>query len=343
MPSQATLQDVANKSGVHRTTVSLALRDHPRIPPTTRERIKAVAARLGYRINPLVSALMQTRRTGRADRHVTLAYVTNYPTRYGWRPNHHDRPDFFPGAAERARQRGYKLEDFWLAEPGMTPARFCRILSSRGINGLLIGRLPPGQRSLELEWNHFSCVALGLTLCSPILHHVTENHFDTVSQAMLRCHERGYRRVGFVYSDSNDSPSVGDRWLGAFLLHQSRCSRACRIPVCPGEPTDETTFGRWFNRHRPDGIIANHARPVLPWLDRLQVEVPRNLGLVDLDNHSSLDCAGVRYDPQEVGALAVDMLVGMLHRNETGIPQNNQHEVLLTGVWHDGQTLPPRI
>jgi hypothetical protein len=91
MPAHATLQDVATRTGVHRTTVSLALRDHPRIPAETRARVRAAAEALGYRINPLVSALMQSRRTGRAVKHVTLAYVTNYPTRYGWRPPHHDR------------------------------------------------------------------------------------------------------------------------------------------------------------------------------------------------------------------------------------------------------------
>ena len=32
MPRPATLQDVADRARVHRSTVALALRDHPRIP-----------------------------------------------------------------------------------------------------------------------------------------------------------------------------------------------------------------------------------------------------------------------------------------------------------------------
>ncbi|HWA25872.1 MAG TPA: LacI family DNA-binding transcriptional regulator [Lacunisphaera sp.] len=342
MPDKVTLQDVADQTGVHRTTVSLALRDHPRIPPETRERVKAAAARLGYQINPLVAALMQSRRLGRPVKHVTLAYVTNYPTRYGWKPLHHDRPDFFPGAAKRARELGYNLEDFWLAEPGMTPARFCDILLARNIHGLIIGRLPPGQNSLELQWNRFSCVALGMTLRSPVLHHVTENHFDTVWQAMQRCLERGYRRVGFVFSEANDSPRVGERWLGAYLLQQRAFRARDRLPACAPIPTSETEFVRWFKRCRPDALIATHARPVLDWLKRLGASVPRDVGIVDLEDHPQLSCAGVRYDPAIIGALAVEMLVGLLHRNETGVPATNQHEVLLTGEWREGRTLPPR-
>jgi LacI family transcriptional regulator len=342
MPQKATLQDVAIQAGVHRTTVSLALRDHPRIPLETRERVKAAAARLGYQINPLVAALMQSRRLGRTVKHVTLAYVTNYPTRYGWKPVNHDRPDFFPGAVARARELGYKLEDFWLAEPGMTPDRFCDILAARNIHGLIIGRLPPDQYSLALDWNRFSCVALGMTLRSPVLHHVTENHYETVWQGMQRCLDRGYRRVGFVFSEANDSPRVGDRWLGAYLRQQMSFPAKDRLAPCPQIPASQRAFAQWFKRNRPDALIATHARPVIGWLKQMGLSVPRDVGLIDLEDHPQLDCAGVRYDPTTIGALAVEMLIGLLHRNETGVPAANQHEVLLTGQWCDGRTLPSR-
>ena len=340
--SKVTLADVARSARVHRTTVSLSLRDHPRIPPATRERVKAIAARLGYRINPLVSAPMQSRRSGKAVKHATLAYVTNYPTRDGWRPEHYDRPDFFPGAAERAQDFGYKLEPFWLAEPGMTPHRFCDMLTTRGINGLIIGRLPPGQHALELEWERFSCVALGMTLRSPLLHHVTEHHFDTVWQAMERCRERGYRRVGFLFSDGNDSPRVGERWLGAYLTQQLQYPVTRRLPVCPKVPTDEATFRAWFLRHRPDALLVNNPRLLLGWLENLGQRVPDDVGMVALEHRRELECTGMYYDPAKIGGLAVEMLVGLMHRNETGIPAV-KHEVLLNGEWRENCMLPPRL
>jgi LacI family transcriptional regulator len=341
MPIKATLQDVADRAGVHRSTVALALRDHPRISEPVRRRVQALAARLGYRVNPLVSALMQSRRTGRKVRHLTLAYVTNYPTRYGWKPEFHDRPDFFPGAVERAKDFGYRLEHFWLAEPGMTPARFCDILTVRGIHGLIIGRLPPGQSALELVWERFSCVAVGMTLRTPLLHHVAENHFETAWLAMQQCLERGYRRVGFVFSDANDSPRVGDRWLSAYAGQQLKFPPDDRLPPCPAVPADEAGFATWFRRLRPDALLVSHAAPVLAWLRRLGRQVPRDVGLVELDHRIELDCAGVHYDPAKVGALAVEMLIGLMHRNETGLPEA-QHEILLSGVWHEGRTLPRR-
>jgi LacI family transcriptional regulator len=339
MTPKATLQDVAKAAGVHRSTVSLALRDHPRISLPVRRRIQAIAKRLGYSINPLVAALMQSRRSGAPVKHLTIAYVTNYPTRFGWRPPHHDRPDFFPGAAQRAKDFGYKLEDFWLAAPGMTPKRFCDILSNRRIHGLIIGRLPPGQHQLDLLWERFSCVALGMTLRSPLLHHVTENHFNAAWRSVQECLDRGYKRIGFVYSEADDSPRVGDRWLSAYLGQQSKLPAENRLPVCPQVPATAESFQEWFRATRPDALLVTHARPVLKWLKQMRLRVPDDVGLVDLaSDHPELGCAGVYHDPAVIGRVGVEMLIGLMHRNETGVPVH-QHEVLLNGEWRPGVTL----
>lgn len=342
MPANATLQDVADRARVHRSTVALALRDNSRISLETRQRVQAIAQELGYKLNPLVAALMQTRRTGHAVKHVTLAYVTNYPTRFGWRPEHHDRPDFFPGAEKRAQDFGYKVEHFWLREPGMNSHRFCEILRNRGIHGLIIGRLPPGETALELEWARFSCVALGLTLHSPRLHHIAENHFESAALALQTCLDRGYRRIGFVFSEANDSPHVGERWFSAYAGVQLRLRPQDRISHCPGEPATQTGFARWFKAERPDVLLVSHPRPVLKWLANLGCSVPRDVGVVNLaGDHPELDCAGVYCDATKIGALGVEMLIGLMHRNEVGVP-NFRHEVLLTGDWREGKTLPTR-
>ena len=49
---------IAAKAGLSGAAVSLALRDHPSIPPATRTRIKRLADQLGYRVDPNVSRLM---------------------------------------------------------------------------------------------------------------------------------------------------------------------------------------------------------------------------------------------------------------------------------------------
>lgn len=338
MSQPATLQDVADKAGVHRSTVSLALRNNSRISEDVRARVQRIARDLGYRSNPLVTALMRSRRNHTEAKHVVLAYVTAYPTRYGWRPPHHDRPDYFPGAAARAEELGYKLEDFWLAEPGMTPARFAQILINRGINGLLIGRLPPGLSEIHLPWENFSAVALGLTLTRPDLNRVSEDAFASATEAMHRCFDLGHRRIGLVMSEPDDSPNMGDRWLGAYLRLQLRLAPENRIPICEYRPPSEfgAHFIKWFEKYRPDAVLATHADPIFGLLAAGGRTLPNGVKLYLLVNDKlHQGHSGMHLDPGIIGSLAVDMVVGMLHRGETGLPAD-PHHVLVPGRWVAG-------
>ena len=48
--------------------------------------------------------------------------------------------------------------------------------------------------------------------------------------------------------------------------------------------------------------------------------------------------SGIDEQPELVGAAAVDVVVGMIHRNEFGVPINARH-ILILGNWHEGRTL----
>ena len=62
MSSRVTMRDVARALGVDPSTVSLALRAHPKIPAETRERIRRAAEKLGYTPDPMLGALASYRR-----------------------------------------------------------------------------------------------------------------------------------------------------------------------------------------------------------------------------------------------------------------------------------------
>src|SRR4051794_8013672 len=85
-PNRVTLRDIARKAGVHFSTVSLALRDHPRIPAETRERLRQLARKLGYVADPLLASLSSYRSKRRGEQfRSSLAWITNYPTAHGWK------------------------------------------------------------------------------------------------------------------------------------------------------------------------------------------------------------------------------------------------------------------
>ena len=340
---EISMQAVANLAGVHRTTVSLVLRRHPRISVATRNRVMDAVNKLGYRINPLISALMQAHRRMRPLTNVSkIAWVTAWPTRYGWRPPENSIPDFMPGAVARAEELGYKIDHFWLAEPGMTPRRMSRILYARNITGVVLGRLPPGLSRIELQSDDFAMVSIGVSLESPRISHVAENHFHSCKLAVQTCLARGYRRIGLALPHRLYE-RVQEKFLGAFLVEQSRLPTARQIPPMITEAPDERIFRRWMKRHAPDVVICPNVAVVLPWMNRLGHRVPQDVGLAGLAVEQRDGAhAGIWCDPAIIGSMAVELVVSALQRNERGLPAHEQ-EILYRPNWVEGRTirLPP--
>lgn len=338
---EITLEDVARAAGVHKATAGRALNRDPRITAETRARVEAAAEELGYKVNHLLAAWMSTRRRRVAVESAVIAYVTGHPTRYGWRPPTSDLPDFFPGARARAEAAGFKLEDFWTREKSMSPDRFVRILRARNIVGVLIGRMPGCDTTLlEYDWSGLSVIALGVSLAAPIFHRVRENHFHTASLAASQCRARGFRRIGLAFDRVDDVGRMNDMWVGGFLSEQVKWPAGVEhIPPLLSRTASAEEFLAWYREHRPEVIIVSQAHPVRTWLAAAGLRVPRDVGLVDLRCYDPTSgVTGVHCEFSETGKVGVDMLIGLLHRQERGIPTRPQ-EVLLQGDWIEGSTL----
>jgi LacI family transcriptional regulator len=333
------MSDVARHAGVHPATVSRALRDDPRISPAQRAKVKRAAQKLGYRTNPLVAALMSARgaRHG-SDYRATLACITKYP------PERTAvfRRDFgllIAGARERALSHGYRIEEFNVQ--ALPPKRATEILLNRGVHGLLIAPLHSVHDPVVLDWEHFSTVAIGYSLSDVAVSRVAHNHFTAFTLAAQHCRAAGLRRIGLVLP-RRVHEKVQKRWLAAALLEQSEQRAADRVPPLLLDEASEKEFAGWFRRHRPEVVIALHIPVVLGWLKQLGCNVPRDVSLVSLDRRpADRDIAGISQDYASCGASAVDMLIGMIHRNERGLP-GKPLTALSDGEWVEGGTLRMR-
>lgn len=341
MPPRLSLRDLAAQIGVSHTTVSLALRNSPRITPVVRKQVQKAARQAGYHADPTVSILMARLRTIRTTAvRETLGFITAWPTRNGWRdaPNH---VRFFDGAARRARAAGYVIEEFWMKEAGMTSQRMSRILRARGIRGLVLCSLPNVGGSLALEWKHFACVAKGLTVQHPRVHRVVSSHYEDMHLVLEQLARRKYHRVGLVLGEAL-SARVDRAWLASYLLHQNDVPKSDRVPpLITRTPAEEKEFCRWFSKNRPEAILYSE-QPVRAWIDSLGVSVPGNVGLVKLDwSPSMAPLAGVDSDPEMLGEAAIDLLIGQLQANELGIPKHEKI-VAVRGRWVAGTTVRGR-
>ncbi len=338
MTPRTTIRDIAARLGCHYSTVSLALRDHPRIAAATRARVREVAAELGYRPDAMLAALTAYRTMKRPAVHrPVLAWLTNHSRRDGWRASACNL-DYFEGAKARADERGYRLEIFWLGEARMTGRRMSDILHTRGIQGVLI---PPLERlgSLDLLWDRFSAVAFGYTLVQPRLHLVSNHEYRTMGALFAELARRGYRQVGLVDLREHDE-RVDHNWLAAYLIEQHRLAAGRQLPPLILDRWEDAPFREWLERHRPE-VIVTRLPEVLAHLERAGRRVPQEIGVAfhSLDENVRR-LTGMRKNAGAIGSMAVDQVIDMLHRNERGLP-DLPRLFMVEGAWVEGRTLRP--
>ncbi len=339
MSLRTTLRDVARLADCHYSTVSLALRNHPRITPATRIKIQAAARKLGCAPDAMLTALAAYRTTrAPLTSHPPIAWLTNHRTRDGWRQYTPCHLDYFEGASGRARERGYKLEAFWLAEPGMNGRRMADILRTRGVNGVL---LPPQEEvcTIDFDWASFATVTFGHTLLRPRLHLVANHEYRTMGILFAELKHRNYRDIGLVALREHDA-RVDHNWLAAYLIEQHRLGHGRKLPALIVDRWSDDTLLEWVERHRPE-VIVTKLPEVLACLQRAGYRVPEDMGVAFHSLHERTEgLSGTKKNSFQIGVMAVDVLVDMLHRNERGAPANPQL-VMIEGSWVEGRTLRP--
>ncbi len=337
MRPPVTMQQIADKAGFSRMTVSRALRHAPQIAEATRRKIQSVAASLGYRPDPLIqrltSHLADTRRRNEGQ---VIAWINAYPDHKPWAG---EIPfiSMYRGAAARAQELGFQLEEFWLKEPGMTGKKLSRILYQRGIECLILAPLPKGAGHLTMDWNNFSSVAVGYTMVFPRLHRVGSHHLHATREVIRQLYRRGYRRIGLcIAKDSNLRLDHGS--LEAIAYHQLRTPKKNWVkPLIQTEFSDERVL-RWLKKERPDGIIS-HYQWFEEVLTRAGYRVPEDVAvaLSDLE-YVEAGNAGINERYNIIGQTATDLVIGQHYRNEKGVP-STAHTLMIEGRWVEGRTV----
>ncbi len=330
------MQDVAKAAGVARSTVSLALRNDRSIPPSTRSRIFDAAEKLGYKTNPLVSALMTSLHARRTkQRHLVLAYVTTDPEFAPWR-SYRMFIELQQGASARAEELGFKLEEFALRSPDMTPKRFAQMLQARGILGLLIAPLPLGEHTIDFDFADFAVVGIDMSVGEPPIERVSNDHFQAALLAVRECQALGYRRIGFVVSQQL-SERLDQRWISACHLAQAEMPRSQRVkPLMPASTDDIIpAIPEWYKKEKPDVVIMSELDP------NGHYPLPPEVGMVSLslEEQSLGQVAGIYQDNRRQGEIAIEHLVARLERAEFNTDDRGRLH-LLAGKWFAGPTAP---
>jgi len=305
-----------------------------------------VAEEMGYRPDPLLSSLAIYR---------TQKRPLTIQSSIAWL-NHWEEPErlrrfrefdaYWRGAMEAAQRFGYHLDDVRWA-PNCSADRFEKILLTRGVRGVLI---PPHSLAPDwggFDWKKFSVIRFGMSVRRPDSHLVTADHFRGIMMAMEKIHSYGYERIGFIVPASFER-HLGGNYIGAFFAAQKILNIQHALPPLmtneavyreqPGKA--QKALHQWLLRHKPDAVLTTIPEGAL-MIRGLGYKVPEDIAVAGTSIYDIPADAGINQNPESIGRIAVEMLVGQINVNECGEPPA-PCRILVESSWQDGKSLPQR-
>lgn len=339
------VRQLAKLAGISPGAVSLALRNSRKISEATRRRVRQLAKAHGYSLDGRITELMSRIRSSKLPRErACFGVISFYDHPRPWENSRHLKR-MHQGMVARAEALGYRLEPFWLKEPGMSMRRLCSILDARGIEGLLCFGSPDIDEMFPSELDHYAVVSQGLSIRTS-LHRVVSHVYNDMWRMLDRLHALGYRRPGLAIGHYEEVRSA-HAYLSVYLgWSQAKHGAPFSMPVLSLKRVEEEPFVKWMREQRPDVVIFVHHYDALPAfsniLRRSGLRVPRDVGVAVISQIiEDTDFSGLQENQQLIGAWAVELLAGRILNQDFGIPEHPRIE-MVERQWIPGKTLRRR-
>lgn len=324
---------LAELAGVSTSTVSLVMRNSPRISESTRKRILALAKQHHYYPDIRLSQLRSEVRDNEKSTLLNIGLITPIADRA--------RPQdsrIFQGIRDRAKELGHAFDEFPIIGDLETERRLEQVLSIRNMDGIIFYHLMEGSAAIGLHLNNISSLALGYSISKPALNRIAFDHFHGITLALSELEKAGYRRIGLCLRERANTSSRNAWLLGWKAFVADRAPEDFPEPLI-AEQVDFNRFSQWFKQVNPDVILSDglHMKP-LDWLKSMKLGVPEDVGFASL--HISKTWQGVSGLTQNdylQGQFAVDTLIQQIWLNEKGAPTHPRN-TLVQGRWVHGST-----
>jgi len=342
--TRVSLRDIAKTAGVSHATVSLAIKNNTRISEDVRRRVREIAEKMGYRPDPMLSALSHYR-LSKTQPPITasIAWLNSWPVPEKLR-SLREFNFYWEGAHAAAKKFGYNLEEFRVGE-NSSMRRLHQILSARGVRGILV---PPHAETVaegwdEFPWDAYFVARFGRSTKTPASHLATA---DQVANAMLAFGEirkRGYHRIGLVV-DETVQREAGHLFMAGFLNAQRGVPAEERVEIfdysawSAGEV--KAALAGWVRGNRVDAIYTTIGK-VMEYLPEMGIRIPQDVGVAVSSVMDAQADAGIDQNPAEIGRVTFLLLNSLINDGALGIPTIFR-QILVEGTWVDGKSLPDR-
>jgi LacI family transcriptional regulator len=327
------LQTVALRLGLNRSTVSRALRHDPSIPEKTRKLIQSTCKEMGYRPSSIISELASSRwQADKASKGSVIAYLNCFQPK---------APVGFknvPALQGQAQLLGYRLENFNRFD--YTNSKLQARLRARGITDVILGPVYDESMVVELDWEKFICVQLLPGFFSKPLHSVVKDPFNSVLLAWKKAVSYGYQRIGIVLM-RHRVPVMDDimRLSAVDACQRHLFPKLARLPVYEYDGNDwrVKNFAKWCERQQPDVIIGFSEGVYEGYQAEFHREIP--FVCLHLNDRNPMRSSGIPEAADSCAREAVNLLHFCRRTYQWGIPKERIDHVV-EPTWFEGTSMP---
>lgn len=330
-----TQKDIAQKLGLSKQAVSLALRGSLKVSEATRQRVKETAEAMGYQPDPSLSALVHLR-TGQnpvATRWNQFALLHNWPTETGL---HKSRfySQWLQILHQAAAARGITIEECWIGADGEHSKAVLRKLRNLNITGIFIA--PPPQisdvKAIVVPNQKFQLVTFGPEHLYPKLHTIQFDFYENLRLAWSVLSKRGYRRIGLAYAHYQ-SERTGYAWWGAYHIEKllSGCPVAERMPLVLESETSQAScdaYQKWVRENKIDAVISS-VYDVEKWNKAL--ENPPEIAIFNVNDPAQ---QGIDINLTQMAETAIELLLIEIQRSQLAHTKH-PYRIHIPGIWID--------
>ena len=319
-PPRPTLRQVAALAGVSVKTVSRVLNDEPYVSADTAQRVRTAAAQLGFRLNTLAREL----RAGSTSPTVGLLIGDVANPFYA---------RIARGAERELRARGLQLVTASTDEDADLEWSLTQEMLGRRVRALLIVPSADDHRHLNAERDHgLPVVFLDRPPVNIVADTIVLDNVGGARSAVRHLLDQGHQRIGLIGDLSRLSTNTervaefGGVMEGAGIAdwrrfvrtdaHDAQAAEAFTLELL-GLPEAPTALFTTNNR-----ITTGALRALRGWQEQKRSRrLPALVGFDDLDLFDVLGVTVISHDPEAMGRLAAQTVLGRLdgatHRART--------------------------
>lgn len=311
--TKLTLEQIAELSGVSRSTVSRVVNNHVSVRPEVRQRVLQVIEETGYHPDPAARSLA-SQRSGIIGLVIPRAVQSLFTDPY--------YPRLMQGVAQACNTHDYILSLFLFYTEEEEQRLSPRVTRKQLVDGVIVSALPINDPlTAQLLENEVPFVMIGRPADASRISFVEVDNVEGAYQAVRHLAGLGYRRIATITGPLNTLVGL-DRRQGYLKALNEQDYPVAEALIAEGDFTEASGYAAMQRLlpHRPDAVFAasdTMAMGALRALRHAGLVVPGDIAIVGFDDLPGSAIADpplttIRQPILRVGVHAVESLIELL-------------------------------